>query len=468
MLAALFVAIQCGGPDDGSGDAPPEGDGGFDASIDVTATDVTSRDVTSDVDAVALGDGGAPDAADAADAADSPDAADSSNVADASDAADAGDVTDADANGDGCVATDASHAITDAATFTVSGDPGDAALGYGDPSVTYQPDAAAGFMTYTRVAPSLANTRWATSTDHGATWTYGGEVNAPTSTVVITSDPGICGGAVCAGTIIHEVSTIVEDPTDVAARRFKVFTHSYFAGADGKLHYELGTIDLWTSPTMSAGATFTKTRLLGWNSSSSQSSSGVTVNLTTDAAMAPYFSSCIFVTEPGAIVRGGTIDMVLGCFRYVSASDIPIDMIMIRSTDHGATWKPVAKLLDKADALALGAQGPVGPQMNGGDLFEVNGTTYLYATPNGPVTSMPIADGYRGCVAIPFADVDAGVLARCDGKPAVVDRFQGAAGLFNGACIYREGASAAGVMGLTADVGRSKPFQLFATKVAGP
>ena len=73
--------------------------------------------------------------------------------------------------------------------------------------------------------------------------------------------------------------------------------------------------------------------------------------------------------------------------------------------------------------------------------------------------------GYRGCLLLRFADVDAGALSRCGSAPAVVASFGGDAGLFSGACTFAVGASRAGVMGLSAAVSRSAPFQLWASGV---
>lgn len=383
-------------------------------------------------------------------------------------AADAGADALADAAGDApaeCSAA-APRDVGGLPALSVAGDPGGATLGYGDPSLAYADGAPAGFLTYTAVSIGSAHTRVATSTDRGATWSFVGDVNAATPITVATSDPGVCGAASCGGTWVHEVSSIVEDPTDPdPARRFKVFAHSYLITAGGALRYEIGSIDLWTTAAPGPSAVWAETRLFGWPSSSPRSSTGVLANVATDPVLSPLLGACASLTEPGALVRGGAIDLALGCVRVVSPSDVPIEIVLVRTTDHGATWRPVAKLLDAADATALGSATPRGPEVNAAALFQTGGVTYLFATPAAKVAD-PLAWGYRGCVAIPFADVEAGRLARCGGALEIASAFQGPAGLFNGACTWAAGASAAGLMGLTADTTRPAPFQIFATGAA--
>ncbi len=368
----------------------------------------------------------------------------------------------------GSCGSDAGYDVASAAVPVPNGDPGAASLGYGDPSVFYAADASVGWMTYTAVAPKAELTRIAQSTDHGVSWTYLSDVNAVTQVTVSTTDTSVCGAASCSGNWVHEVSTLIEDPSDPdGSRRFKVFAHSYLTTTPaGQLHYEIGHIDLWTTANPATGP-WVETKLLGWTSSSPASSTGVATVVTTDAALSPLLGSCLALTEPGALVRGGTIDLVLGCVRFVSSTSIPIELVMIRSTDHGASWQPVAKVLDVNDAAALGSSTPVGPRVNAGDLFEVAGRYYLFATPTAPVAA-PINSGYRGCRLLRFADLDAGMVERCGGAPVVLDTFNGPAGLFNGACSYAEGASGAGVMGLTADTTRTPIFQLFSTGVQVP
>ena len=103
--------------------------------------------------------------------------------------------------------------------------------------------------------------------------------------------------------------------------------------------------------------------------------------VSTDAVLSPLLGDCLVLSEPGALVRGGVIDLALGCLRVEGPTSVPIDVVLIRSTDHGASWKPVSRLLDRDDAVALGAVGAYGPQLNAADLFQIGASTYLFVTP---------------------------------------------------------------------------------------
>jgi hypothetical protein len=102
------------------------------------------------------------------------------------------------------------------------------------------------------------------------------------------------------------------------------------------------------------------------------------------------------------------------------------------TADHGATWAYVGILLTSEDARTLGA---TSDQINGGDLFCANDAYHLIATPVG-IVDFPHGreDGYRGCVVVAIADLDAGRVARCDGAPVVEARYLGRPGQFVGAC----------------------------------
>jgi hypothetical protein len=368
---------------------------------------------------------------------------------------------------DGCAGA-LSHGLDSAHPLVIAGDPGGAQLGYGDPSMIYARGDTAGYLTYTVVTQGNLFQRLATSSDAGASWAYLTDVNAATPITIDTTDDTVCGAATCTGTWVHEVSSIVDDPTDMT-RRYKILAHSYFATSNGTPRYEIGSIDLWTAPALTLQTTFTETRLLGWRSSSSRSTSGVGTVVTTDASLAPLLGDCIALTEPGAMVHDGTIELALGCLRYESATSLPIDIRLLRSTDHAVSWSAVSTLLGTDDAIAIGATGPQGPQINAADLFRVGEAIYLFATPNGPVTTIGTAtNGYRGCYAFRIDDLPAGHVARCGTAPSFAEQIVGPAGLFHGACTYREGAPAAGVLVLSADVTRPAPFALFATGLSIP
>lgn len=72
-------------------------------------------------------------------------------------------------------------------------------------------------------------------------------------------------------------------------------------------------------------------------------------------------------------------------------------------------------------------------------------------------------DGYRGCLALNFADLQAGALERCGGIPVVAAGFLGQSGQFVGACTASAGASAMGVVVPKADFSQPERFKFYAS-----
>jgi hypothetical protein len=327
-----------------------------------------------------------------------------------------------------------------------------------DPSVVYPSGASAGFLAYSSVQGKLVHSKLAASNDAGATWSFFSEVNTTSAVSITTSDNGVCGGPTCNGTLVHETPGLLVDPTDPdSSRLFKVFSHSYFLSASQNIHYTLGNLTMYTAAVPQGP--WTEHKILGWNSSSTVSSLGVGQNITTDAALAGL-ADCVLLTEPSAVVDGtGAISLAVGCARILSPSDVPIDIRLLRSTDHGSTWRYVATMLSVADAIAIGAPKH---QINGASFYQKNDKLFLYASPDGPVDlgSGVVFSGYRGCISVAVTDLATGTIARCDGKPVIMSSIPGASNEFLGACAYAEGASA---LGVTGDKFGTPTFTIFAT-----
>lgn len=341
------------------------------------------------------------------------------------------------------------------------------AYGNFDPSLWYEADGGGGFLTYSAVpAQNQLHTRIAYSNDRGATWTYLGNVNQPTPVTITTTDSSVCGATTCTGTWVHETSSIVYDAADPnPARRFKVFVHSYFATASA-IHYLIGVVTMFTTAFPGPGAVWVETRILGWNSSSPESSTNVGQNINTDPALAPYIGSCLLLSEPGALVRGGTIDVAFGCVRFVPNAGAQIDIQLLRSTDHGSSWTFVSTLLRAQEAALFGTTGTNAPAFNGADLFERNGRTFLFVSPNGPVQG--VGDGYRGCLVFELNDVDAGAVERCGGAPIPKKKFLGPQTYFTGACTWAAGASANNTVVPIANLPFGTYFQMFSMPTEDP
>jgi hypothetical protein len=164
-------------------------------------------------------------------------------------------------------------------------------------------------------------------------------------------------------------------------------------------------------------------------------------------------TDCIALTEPGAISLPGAIDLAVGCV-YLANNQPRIRIELLRSTTHGASWTSVSTLLTADDAACGTAQ----PGLNGADLFALNGTEYVAATPSDP-------NGYRGCLVFPIDDVAAGKVKRDGTGRAIVDRAF-SANQFNGACTFADGAG-----GYTLDIGflqTAEPFHIYRSGITAP
>ena len=200
-------------------------------------------------------------------------------------------------------------------------------------------------------------------------WVHLARVNAANR-----SDALPCaGGAPCAGSVVHEVSSLVLDAYDPDASRLcKLFAHSYIVTNGSALHYDWGRISLWTAPAP-GGPWSTEQPLLGWAGASPFSSAGVR-QLLTDL---PQLRDCLLFTEPGALAVGGSgspagpplLLLALGCASPPAAPGgvAPIRIVLIASADFGESWAFVSTLVDGAiDAASLGYSVP---QLDAADLF---------------------------------------------------------------------------------------------------
>ena len=295
---------------------------------------------------------------------------------------------------------------TTATALTVLGDTG-SMNGIFDPSPFYRAGAGAGVMSYSSVAARTdIHTRVATSDDGGASWTFVADANAAqAATVPVTNDP-LCTGS-CTGTLIHEVSTLVEDPSDTAERRYKLFSHRYLvlAGRPEVLRYDIGHLALQTAPAPE-GPWTASTAAIGWAGTSPFSQA----NVPTVATDEPELADCLLLTEPAALVVDDTLYLAAGC-----ANGETLRVVLFSSSDHAATFTYEGVLLEGEDGACLGGDVPA---VNGAHLFELAGEVYLIATPARAFGSGTI---YRGCSVMRVADLAGAEVERtAAGDPAIV------------------------------------------------
>ena len=328
--------------------------------------------------------------------------------------ADGGPGTDAgesDGGPDGCPAPAVESELTARAgsELTILDQPGTVTAA--DPSIEYPPGAPGGALAYTavpRVGPAAdqggLHTRVALSADGGASWTF---VALANSADAIEPPAGTCpDDATCTATQVHETSSIVFDPDDPdQERRWKLFTHRYpvvkVAGdPQAKLYYALGHLALATAP-LPSGPWSDPVPVAAWPGS--LGAGGAAYSTTDD----PGTAGCGALGEPGAAYApDGSLHLAAACIREPFA-DPTLDIVLLRSADHGASWSYLSTPLSGEDGACFGG---AGKRVNAVDLFTVGAREYLMATPESP-------DQRLGCAVIPFADTDGGSLEHATGGP---------------------------------------------------
>ena len=284
----------------------------------------------------------------------------------------------------------------------------------------------------------LVRTQAATPSDQG--FTFVANANVYQSLNVFT-DGGVAlcaGGSGCGAFLVHEVPTVVTDPTDPDPKRFyKLFVHSYLqaisADPASQFHvYPWGFIGMQT-----AAATATdwsgEEKLLGWTSSlPAVSSGGATQNL---SLLDPALADCIAFSEPGAVAYDGTIDLALGCVsnQQVHGGNRQ-RIVLLRSTDHAASFRYVGQLLGSSDALRLG---DVNAAFTGANLFIDRGQEYLSATTEGPLPGTDAGSAHQACYTFAFAPGSHDELARDACRaPTPVREIRSTNGRQSGTCTY--------------------------------
>lgn len=350
------------------------------------------------------------------------------------------------------------------------------ARGLFDPSVVATGDAA---------APALISLSFVEATDNisavvggfvasSGAWVHLARVNAANRSGALPC----AGGAPCAGSVIHEVSSLVLDAYDPdASRACKLFAHSYIVTNGTELHYDWGRVSLWTAP-RPEGPWSTEQPLLGWAGASPFSSAGVR-QLLTDI---PQLRDCLLFTEPGALAVGGgggspasppLLLLALGCASPPPAPGgvAPIRVSLLASADFGGSWAFASTLVDGAvDAAALGYDVP---QLDAADLFiapavleeEEEGVTRegalssrrrlvapgyaIFVSVSPSATLWPGFVGYAGCLVLQLLPDASGVVRNATtGAPVVVRAVLPGGVAFAGACTaaYSAGAAAGGYM----------------------
>jgi hypothetical protein len=324
-------------------------------------------------------------------------------------------------------------------------------MGLNDPSVEHIASQGVWLMAYTAVVPSpvFQHISLATSSDKGATWSYLGDVTPVSPKIEIkTSDLAVCGATTCTGTWGQESAGLLFDESDPDPnRRFKVFAHAYYFDYVGDRQMDIGYLALYTAK--EPAGPWIETKLFGWPSSSPISNQGVAYDITAEPTLG--LSDCVIVGEPAPLMRAPeTIDLALSCPKGTT------DIRLLRSLDHGKTWRFVSTLLTAGDGPKLGSESN---DITGADLFFANGSYHLVASPFGAIQGPggETFSGYHGCVVVAIADMEKGQVARCNGAPVVEASYLGLRGQFMGACAAAEGLAGSGMLLPIPDLTLIKP-----------
>jgi hypothetical protein len=347
---------------------------------------------------------------------------------------------DASVDAGSCVDRLVPTVIDPSSEVLVTNDPPSAG-GIFDPSIVYPAGAPAGAMAYSAFkAKDDITTRIAISTDEGLTWTYAATANAAVALPA--------GG----GNLIHEVSSLVFDGADSdAARKWKLFSFRYVARGE-ELLYIVGHIALQTAPAPE-GPWSAPSANVGWRGPNAFSSEGARFVAQDEPALA----DCNAFSEPSAIATPNGLSLAVGCV----SSDLAIRVVLLRSTDHAASWSYVGVLARADDAKCLG-RSPGLARVNAAELFASGGKTWTFLTPESLTT------GYQGCAAVEV-DLTRGEISRDpSGAPLVTKLFVTADNRFSGACAYAEGARKATALMSIAFLSEPRKFRIFRTGTSIP
>lgn len=275
--------------------------------------------------------------------------------------------------------------------------------GFFDISIEYGNDST-GWLAYSRVEiPKHVETHLAKSTDHGKTWTYVGALNRSVDGSAIVS------GKRQKGVWRYETPTLLFDPADVPARRWKLFVQRYLSippYQKGNSLFKNGWIEYKYSaapegPWSKAVCLFGK----GGNN--------CRVDLN---SLHPDLKGNVFYNELGSIVVGGVI------YLSMDASTTPTGLgkweqrkvVLVYSRDHGITWNYAGTLTNHEDARSLGYR-----VLTGSSLVEEGGRLFLLITPSGAKGLFKKNRGHDGTLIAEFDDIRRARLKR-DAKGKII------------------------------------------------
>ena len=293
------------------------------------------------------------------------------------------------------VGSTADGSIDDGSTADGGGDafprpiefPGIAENGVFDPSIAADPSASRIWMSYSTVdciPPDFCvGTRLAYSDDQGEQWHEAGLVinayeDEPSPPVQHSGQPASWE---------HEVSNLVFDPAAPEGERWKLLWHRYLKVVDGDSQtddrkFAFGWLSLKAASSPEELVDAPERKLFA----AAGYDIATTVTTYNDgfigppevrlASLDPALADCVVATEPGMFASEDTLYVSMLCLR--DDADNPADIELLAWPYPNGPWEYRGTPLVSADANALD---PAYSFYTAADLFDVDGTWYLLATP---------------------------------------------------------------------------------------
>jgi hypothetical protein len=263
-----------------------------------------------------------------------------------------------------------------------------------DPALEYDEDER-GWLAYSSV-PYLpdkpyTHTHLATSEDHGASWSFVGEINHSFDDTIVT-EAGSRSGA-----WRYEVPTLVHDEGD-AGKEWKLFVHRHFWNAIDDRMPQYGWI-AYRHAAQPGGPWSAEIPLFG---SGAWPLAPYHVTLVDVNALHADLAANLAYTEPGSLVWDGTLYVSLVALR----ADGPESVVILASDDHGQQWRYVGTALTNRDARAFGYV-----RFDGSSLTAHGGDPFLM------VTAVDDTGMNDGTFVFRFADIASGAVLRSGGRP---------------------------------------------------
>ena len=296
-----------------------------------------------------------------------------------------------------------------------------------DISIEYD-DEGVGWLAYSRVQiPKFIDTKIAKSTDRGRTWKFVTSVGESKEDLIMAR------GKKTEGVWRDETPCLLFDPTDRKSRRWKLFTNRYFAAKPFKTKDRLmgdGTIDVKYAS--SPEGPWSKPECVVRNRSDCK----FQLN-----KASPELANIRMITEPGAIIHNGVtyLAMDAGTNETGLGDWKNYRVILLASSDHGASWRYVGTLLDHSDSSRFGYL-----VFTGVSLVRANGKLYVLATPSGGVKKKNKA--HDGTMVIEVTDISRAKVKRDKSGKPVIERHAVTDGGSGGLADYDEKNTGGGMM----------------------